>query len=73
MNFKHTKNILSGTDGINKILSASWSNNNMRLAIAQSDKKINLYDESGELKTVIPTKGGKVKRRYLIFRVTKTT
>lgn len=60
MNFKHSKNLQSGHDGISKIQAASWSQNNMRLAIAQSDRKIALYDENGEKREAFSTKPFKV-------------
>jgi intraflagellar transport protein 172 len=60
MNFKHSKNLQSGHDGISKIQALSWSQNNMRLAVAQSDKKIALYDENGEKREAFSTKPFKV-------------
>ena len=63
MNFKHSKNIQSGHDGISKVFASSWSQNNMRLAIAQSDRKIALYDENGEKREAFSTKPFKVKKR----------
>jgi intraflagellar transport protein 172 len=60
MNFKHSKNLCQASDGLNKIVSASWSLNNMRLAVAQSDKKIALYDENGERREAFSTKPFKV-------------
>jgi intraflagellar transport protein 172 len=65
MNFKHSKNIAQGSEGLNKILSSSWSPNNMRLAIAQSDRKIALYDEKGDKKEAFSTKPFKNKN-YMI-------
>lgn len=60
MNFKHSKNLQSGTDGMNKVFASSWSQNNMRLAIAQADRKIALYDENGEKREAFSTKPFKV-------------
>ena len=60
MNFKHSKNLAQANDNLNKIMSASWSPNNMRLAIAQSDRKIALYDEKGEKREAFSTKAFKV-------------
>lgn len=60
MNFKHTKNLQQPSDGINKICGATWSMNNMRIAIAQADRKIALYDENGNKKETFSTKPFKV-------------
>ena len=62
MNFRHSKNLCAGIDGFNKIHSAAWSINNMRLAIAQSDRKISLYDENGEKKETFSTKPAKTSK-----------
>jgi len=51
-----------------KITALAWSPNNMRLAVAGSDRYIVLYDENGELKDKFPTKPAEKKgsRNYQI-------
>ena len=57
MNFKYSKNIIPGSESIQKINSISWSSNLLRLAVAQSsDRKIVLYDEQGTRKEAFSTK-----------------
>ena len=60
MNFKHSKNLHPSSDNISKIQSIAWSPNNMRIAVAQSDKRIALYDENGEKRETFSTKPLKV-------------
>jgi len=70
MNFKHSKNLLSGQETIFKIHGAAWSANNMRLAISQADRKITLFDENGEKKDSFSTKPAKSSKNYVIREVT---
>lgn len=67
MNFKLSKNLSQGGEDIKKIYSLTWSANLLRLAAAQaSDKKIILYDESGQKREAIPTKPFKNSNNYTI-------
>ena len=58
MNFKHSKNLSPSLETISKITAITWSANLMRLAVAQSDKKIALYDEAGDKRETFSTKPG---------------
>lgn len=69
MNFKHSKNLQTGQDSIFKIQGACWSANNMRLAVAQADRKIALYDENGEKKDSFSTKPAKPSKNYIIREI----
>ena len=60
MNFKHSKNLHPSSENISKIQSIAWSPNNMRIAVAQSDKRIALYDENGDKRETFSTKPLKV-------------
>ena len=66
MNFTHSKNIVPGGDQIAKICGASWSPNNMRLAIAGANRKIMLFDENGTKKDVFSTKARDKTKEYAI-------
>ena len=66
MNFTHSKNIVPGGDQIAKICGASWSPNNMRLAIAGANRKIMLFDENGTKKDVFSTKARDKTKEYVI-------
>ena len=69
MNFSHSKNIIPGGEEIAKICAASWSPNNMRLAIATSNKKILLFDENGAKKDAFSTKGREKNKEYVIREI----
>src|SRR5690242_3732144 len=69
MNFRHSKNLQQGVDNFNKTFGADWSANNMRLAIAQSDRKISLYDENGEKRETFSTKAAKGSKNYIIREI----
>lgn len=71
MNFQHSKNLQSGHESLpQKISAMAFSPNSLRLAVAQSvDKKIALFDESGNKKEVFSTKAFKSKN-YLIKDIT---
>ncbi|MCQ2816330.1 MAG: hypothetical protein MJ252_03590 [archaeon] len=56
MNFSHSKNLLQGDTKIAQIRGISWSENNMRIAVATAEKKIVLYDENGNKKESFSTK-----------------
>jgi intraflagellar transport protein 172 len=60
MNFKHSKNLSPSQEGLAKVSSISWSANNMRLAVAQSDKRVALYDENGDKREAFSIKAYKV-------------
>jgi intraflagellar transport protein 172 len=60
MNFKHSKNLHPSSENISKTQSIAWSPNNMRIAVAQSDKRIALYDENGDKRETFSTKPLKV-------------
>lgn len=69
MNFRHSKNLQQGIDGFSKIMSSAWSINNMRLAIAASDRKISLYDENGDKRETFSTKPAKSSKNYMIREI----
>ena len=69
MNFRHSKVLLPPTDSVSKIGAIDWSPNNMRLAVATSDRKINLFDENGNKKELFSTKPGGANKNYQIREI----
>lgn len=56
MQFKHSKTIVSASDGIQKITAVTWSPNNRKIAAVSTKGVIFLYDEQGEQRDKITTK-----------------
>ena len=56
MQLRHLKTIIEGNETLERISAIAWSPNNQKLAIATSEKVIQLYDETGERKDRFPTK-----------------
>ena len=69
MNFRHSKVLLPPQDNVSKISAIDWSPNNMRLAVATSDRKINLFDENGNKKELFSTKPGGANKNYQIREI----
>ncbi|KAJ3373895.1 hypothetical protein GGF31_008780 [Allomyces arbusculus] len=57
MQIKHLKAVVAPADGIAKISAAAWSPNNQKLAVANADRIIQVFDENGERKDKFSTKG----------------
>ncbi|KAJ3038900.1 hypothetical protein HDV00_012822 [Rhizophlyctis rosea] len=68
MQIRHLKTIVSRPDEPLRITALAWSPNNQKLAIATSDRIIQLFDETGERKDKFGTKPGdpKAARPYTI-------
>jgi intraflagellar transport protein 172 len=61
MQLKYLKNILPYQDGAAKITAMSWSPNNLKLAVCNSDRVILLFDETGEKRDKFSTKPAEAK------------
>jgi intraflagellar transport protein 172 len=61
MQIRHLKSILAALDEPSRITAACWSPNNLKLAVATSDRVIHLFDETGERKDKFPTKAADPK------------
>ena len=66
MNFRHSKNLYPPSDSIAKVCGIAWSQNNMRLAIANSERKIVIFDENGTKKDSFSTKPAGANKNYMI-------
>ncbi|KAL9645308.1 hypothetical protein ABK040_002508 [Willaertia magna] len=53
-----------------KITATCWSNNNRRLAVADSDRAIHLFDETGEKRERFPTKSADGKKGNKYYTIT---
>ena len=69
MQLKYLKNILPYQDGAAKIAALSWSPNNLKLAVCNSERVILLFDETGEKRDKFSTKPADAKygkKSYLV-------
>ena len=66
MNFRHSKNLYPPSESISKVCGIAWSQNNMRLAIANSERKIVIFDENGTKKDSFSTKPAGANKNYMI-------
>lgn len=62
MQIKHIRTIRPSTKKLSKIAQLCWSHNNRKLAAADSDGIVHLYDENGEKMDQFPTKPAVGKR-----------
>jgi len=53
-----------------KITAMCWSNNNRRLAVADSERSIHLFDETGEKRERFPTKSAEGKKGSKLYTIT---
>ncbi|KAF0975063.1 hypothetical protein FDP41_005816 [Naegleria fowleri] len=53
-----------------KITAMCWSNNNRRLAVADSERSIHLFDETGEKRERFPTKAADGKKGNKLYTIT---
>ncbi|KAI9219008.1 hypothetical protein BC828DRAFT_407082 [Blastocladiella britannica] len=56
MQIRHQKTIVAATEGIYKLSCAAWSPNGQKLAIANADRVVVLFDDTGEKKDKFSTK-----------------
>ncbi|KAF5219351.1 hypothetical protein ECC02_007687 [Trypanosoma cruzi] len=56
MQVKHYKTLLASQPGFARVQAICWSPNNKRLAVADNNRFVNLYDEFGERRDKFPTK-----------------
>jgi len=56
MQLKYLKNVLACQDGAAKVSAASWSPNNLKLAVCTADRVVLLFDETGEKRDKFSTK-----------------
>ncbi|KAF7993474.1 hypothetical protein HCN44_010069 [Aphidius gifuensis] len=61
MILKYVGNVLTSCENENRVVSISWSPNNLKLAVALSDRMIYLFDESGIKKDRFSTKPVDIK------------
>ncbi|ORC89482.1 intraflagellar transport protein 172 [Trypanosoma theileri] len=68
MQVKHYKTLMASQQGFARTQAICWSPNNKRVAVADSSRMVNLYDEFGERRDKFPTKAadGKNGRSYVI-------
>lgn len=69
MILKYLGNVLTSNESENRIVSIAWSPNNLKLAVALSDRSIYLFDESGNKKDRFSTKPIDIKygkKSYII-------
>jgi intraflagellar transport protein 172 len=64
----YQSNIMPSSDSINKISAVTFSANNKKLAVANSEKVIMLLDENYEAKDKIQTKGAERENKNYIIR-----
>ncbi|KAI9178878.1 hypothetical protein H9P43_005540 [Blastocladiella emersonii ATCC 22665] len=56
MQVRHLRTVVNAADGIAKLSAAAWSPNGQKIAIANADRVIVLFDETGERKDKFSTK-----------------
>ncbi|ORZ40210.1 intraflagellar transport protein [Catenaria anguillulae PL171] len=56
MQIRHLKTFAPASDGIAKLACAAWSPNGLKIAIANADRVVVLFDENGEKKDKFATK-----------------
>lgn len=56
MILKYLGTVLSASDSENRVVAVAWSPNNLKLAVALSDRAIYLFDENGNRKDRFSTK-----------------
>jgi intraflagellar transport protein 172 len=61
MQIRHLKTVIAAGDTPNRVTALAWSSNNQKLAVATSDKMIQLFDDSGERKDKFNIKPGDSK------------
>ena len=61
MQVRHVKTLVQSQAGIARVQAICWSPNNKRLAVADSGRFVNLYDEGGERRDKFATKSGDSK------------
>src|SRR5690348_17005619 len=70
MQIRHLKTIQQASNKINKIAALCWSNNNRRLAVADTDGWVHLFDENGDRRDKFPTKSAAGKRGGKTYIIT---
>ena len=65
---RHSQTIQNASDAMKKVQAIAWSPNSKKLAVANSDRVILLYDESGALRDKIPTRALDGKSRNYVIR-----
>ena len=56
MQFKHLKTVLPPVNQISRVHAIAWSPNNRRLAIADANRFVYLFEENGEKRDRFTTK-----------------
>nr|CCC93338.1 unnamed protein product [Trypanosoma congolense IL3000] len=68
MQAKHYKTLMTSQQGLARIQAICWSPNNKRLAVADNNRVVNLYDEHGERRDKFPTRAadGKNGKSFVV-------
>uniref|UniRef100_G0U5A8 Intraflagellar transport protein IFT172,putative n=1 Tax=Trypanosoma vivax (strain Y486) TaxID=1055687 RepID=G0U5A8_TRYVY len=68
MQVRHYKTLMAAQPGLSRTQAVCWSPNNKRLAVADNNRVVNLYDELGERRDRFPTKAadGKNGKSFVI-------